>query len=171
MSVHLLGAYCRAALQHRHPTDTVEVLAEARNALGRRITLRQFDAEGARDVEMVGKMVIARRRRLFGRVLDRVRHALGWHTRRQKLATNAFIAALHAHARDAGRVEDVLRQEGVRRNRALTARQLLRVVVRFEPEVEQRMEYSHLDLDQSLAPRRWHYAQRVVLKLRSFLRA
>jgi hypothetical protein len=170
MSVQLLGAYCRAALQHRHPTDTVEVHGGARNAMGRRITLRQFDAEGALDVEMVGKMVVSRRRRLFGRTLDRIRHALGWHTRRQKLATNAFIAALHAHARDSGRVEEVLKQEGVRRNRALTARQLLRVVTRFEPEVEQRMEYSHLDLDSSLAPRRWHYAQRIVMKLKRLLR-
>jgi hypothetical protein len=157
-------------MQHRHPTDTVEVEGGARNAMGRRITLRQFDAEGAQDVEMVGKMVVARRRRLFGRVLDRVRHALGWHTRRQKLATNAFIAALHAHARDPNRVDDILEQEGVRRNRALTARQLLRVVVRLEPEVERRMEYSHLDLDSSLAPRRWHDAQHVVLKLKRFLR-
>lgn len=170
MSLPLLSAYCRAALQHGHASDTVEVAKKLPQVMGRRITLRQIDAEGALDVDMVGKLVVTRRRRLFGRVLDRIRHALGWHTRRQKLATNAFIAALHAHARDQGRVEEVLQQEGVRRNRALTARQLLRVVYRFEPDWAQRMEYSHLDLDNGLVLRRWHYAQRVVIKLKSFLR-
>lgn len=170
MSLQLLSAYCRAALQHRHPTDTVELAKNLRQAMGRRVTVREFDAEGALDMEMVGKLVVTRRRRLFGRALERIRHALGWHTRRQKLATNAFIAALYAHERDRGLVEQVLQQEGVRRNRALTARKLLRVVYRFEPEIQQRMEYSHLDLDSGLAPRRWHYAQRIVLKLKSFLR-
>lgn len=171
MSIQLLNAYCRAASQHRHVTDTVEVSGDMRQAMGRRITLRQFDEEGALDVDMVGKFVVTRRRRLFGRAMERIRHALGWHTRKQKQATNAFIAALHAHERDLGRVEEVLKQEGVRRNRALTAGQMLRVVYRFEPELEQRMEYSHLDLDTGPAVRRWHYAQRVVLKLKSFLRA
>lgn len=171
MGIERLSDYCRVAMQHRHPSDTVEVSADLPRALGRRVTLRQFDADGAMDLEVVGKFVVTRRRRLFGRALERIRHALGWHTRRQKLATHAFIAALHAHECDQGRVEAVLQQEGVRRNRALTARQLLRVVYRFEPELEQRMAYTHLDLDTGPAVRRWHYAQRVVLKLKSFLRA
>lgn len=170
MNFPLLSAYCRAALQHGHPTDTVEVADNIPRALGRRITLRQFDAEGAIDVEMVGKLVVRRRRRLFGRALHRIRYAMGWHTRRQELATNAFIDALHVHAQDQDRVEEVLKQVGVRRNRALTARQMLRVVYRLEPELERRMEYIHLNVDSGLAPSRWQYTQRMVLKLKKYLR-
>lgn len=170
MSLELLHHYCRTAQTHRHPRDTVELSMPLRPALGRRIRVRELDAEGALDLEMVGKFVVTRRRRLFGRALDRIRHALGWHTRRQQLATNAFIAALHAHQQDQGRVERVLQQEGVRHNRALTAPQLLRVVYRLVPEIEQRMTYSHLDLDPGSVPRRWHYAAHIVHKLKRLLR-
>jgi hypothetical protein len=170
MSIEVIEAYSRAAQQHRRLSDTVEVHLVSLNALGRRITIRQFDADGALDVEMVGRMVVTRRRRLFGRALNRICHALGWHSRRQKVATNAFISALESHTRDIDRVARVLQEEGVRRDRALTARQLLKVVYRFEPEIVQRMEYSSMGWTAPSGFRAWHYAQQVVLKLKSVLR-
>ena len=170
MTIEALRAYANAAARHRHASDLVELDQLSRE--GRRRPSRQWrmSVDGALELVLLGKVVVSCRRRLFGRLLNRVRLRFGWHSRRQQLATNAFIAALTAHAKDEALARKLLEEAGVRPNRAISARQVLRVVMEFEPEVVHRMTFDDAPLEAALQPRQWHYARQVVMKLKANLK-
>lgn len=164
-----LLALASKALQHHQADDELEVDPWALRAAGRLRGARHLSDTDALDLAWAQELVVARRRRLLSLLLNRACHALGWHSRGQQVAANTFITAVHAHTGNPSLAERILADEGVRRNRAVTARQVLRVAYRLEPEKVLRLQFSRLAQDEPTAPRKWHYASLIVLRLKAFL--
>lgn len=166
-----LLALANAALKHRRADEELEVDPLALSATGRLKGARHLPDADALDLAWAQEVVITRRRHLLSLLLNRACHALGWHSRGQQVAANTFITAVHAHTDNPSLAERILAEEGVRRNRAVTARQVLRVAYRLEPEKVLRLQFSRLAQDEPSAPRKWHYASLVVLRLKAFLQS
>ena len=160
-----LEAFARTALRAGRDSEVVEVRPRSGSGLGRHVTRWAVSQDGVLELITSGRVVVTRRRHVFGRVVERLGRRLGWISWRQREASRAFIHALLAEARDAQALSRALADEGVRPDRPVNARQVLRLT----PTVVHRMEFSPVAMEPGPVVRQWHYARQVVLKLKAFL--